>query len=449
MGAEDFRAVADAIAEDIARGRLRPGQRLPPQRRFARQRGIAPSTAARVYGELVRRGLAVGEVGRGTYVRAGPPPADTALAEPGGALVDLELNYLVLDGQEEALAASLRRLLRPGALDGALRPPQAGGGPGLRSAVADLLGRGGWAPDPDGVLFAGNGRQAIAAALAGLVPTGERFAVEEFTYPVVKGIAARLGIVPVPVAMDGEGMVPEALREAHRAAPLRAVYLQPTLHNPLGATMSGRRKRGIARVVEELGLVAVEDTVYAFLKPGPEPLAAHAPECTVVTDSLSKRVAPGLTLGFACAPPRLRDRVAGALRSGTWAATGFALEAAAGLVADGTVAGLVEGKRLAAERRQGIAAACLEGEAVTADPGAFHLWWELPEGWRAEAFTAAAARRGIAVTPASAFAVGRGRSPAAVRLALVAPGEGELRAALEVLARLARSSPEEAERVSS
>src|SRR5262245_8772141 len=104
---EDYRALADAVAADIAAGRLRPGAKLPPQRRFARQRRIAASTAARVYGELVRRGLAVGEVGRGTFVRAGAPRPEPALAEPGGARVDLELNFPLLPDQAALLSASL------------------------------------------------------------------------------------------------------------------------------------------------------------------------------------------------------------------------------------------------------------------------------------------------------------------------------------------------------
>ncbi|NEE32101.1 GntR family transcriptional regulator, partial [Streptomyces sp. SID7982] len=32
---KDFRSVADAVAAEIASGRLGPGQRLPPQREFA------------------------------------------------------------------------------------------------------------------------------------------------------------------------------------------------------------------------------------------------------------------------------------------------------------------------------------------------------------------------------------------------------------------------------
>ena len=49
-------------------GALKPGDRLPPQRSFAYERKIAVSTASRVYTELLRRGLVVGEVGRGTFI---------------------------------------------------------------------------------------------------------------------------------------------------------------------------------------------------------------------------------------------------------------------------------------------------------------------------------------------------------------------------------------------
>ena len=62
--------------------------------------------------------------------------------------------------------------------------------------------KGAWSPSPDQLVFTGNGRQSIAAALASVVPTGGRCGVEALTYPFVKGIAARLGISLVPLAMD-------------------------------------------------------------------------------------------------------------------------------------------------------------------------------------------------------------------------------------------------------
>ncbi|KJS51568.1 hypothetical protein VM98_36450, partial [Streptomyces rubellomurinus subsp. indigoferus] len=84
-----YRAIADQIAADITAGSLPPGQQTHTQRTLPSRRGIAASTATRVYRERVRPGLTPGEVGRGTIVRAGGCGGDAggggyrAVAEPG------------------------------------------------------------------------------------------------------------------------------------------------------------------------------------------------------------------------------------------------------------------------------------------------------------------------------------------------------------------------------
>ncbi|RFS82364.1 PLP-dependent aminotransferase family protein [Actinomadura spongiicola] len=442
---EDYRRVADEVAADIAAGRLRPGDRLLPQRDFARGRGIAPSTAGRVYRELGRRGLVVGEVGRGTFVRAADRPGVPALAEPGDARVDLELSNPVVPEQEALLAAGMERLLRPDVLGASLAPVGVAGTPAAREAAATLLTVPGWRPEPAGVLFAGNGRQAIAGAVAALVPPGGRLAVEALTYPVVRGIAARLGVTLVPVAADEHGLCPDALADAHRAAPLSAVYVQPTLHNPCVTTMPPRRRAELADTLERLDLHAIEDRVWAFLpEDGPAPLASMAADRAIVVDSLSKRLAPGLSAGFVVPPAALAGRVAAALRSGAWAPTGFALAAASGWIADGTVAKVVRAKRADAAARRRIAADHLPGAASRSGSPSYFCWWELPSPWRADTFVAAAARRGIAVTPAAAFAAGTGAAPRAVRVGLASPPPDVLARALDTLAGIAAGSPEDA-----
>lgn len=442
MRPADFRSVADAIAADIAAGRLRPGEKLPPQRDFAYDRGIAVSTASRVYSELARRGLVTGEVGRGTYVRSGPGRSVLLQPEPPPAAIDLQRTHSRLPEQEAVLAATLAALAGGG---GAMAFGQYGpaGTPQAQDIAAAFLARDGHAPDPADILFTGNGRQALAAALAALAAPGERIACEPLTYPMVKAIAARLGITLVPVAMDAEGMCPDALREAHRSSPLSGVYLQPTLQNPLGATMGPGRRADLAAVLGETGLTAIEDAVYSFLADA-RPLACLAPDRVILVDSLSKRVMPSLTLGLVAAPPPLTDRLAASIRQGAWTALGLSLAAGMQWMAEGSATALAAVKRRDAASRQAIARAALADLRVVGDERAYHLWLELPETWRAEAFAAAALRQGIALIPAPAFAVAPGHAPNAVRLALAVPAPADLDQALRRLRRLAFAGDDQA-----
>jgi DNA-binding transcriptional MocR family regulator len=438
-----YAALVDGIAAEIATGRLQVGERLPPQRQFAYEKGIAASTAARVYAELLRRGLAVGEVGRGTFV-AGQAPLPPLRVEPFEGRIDLEFNFPTLPEQSALIGKSIGSWQRPETLAAALAPVTQRRLTEAGRMSASFLATDRWRPRPEGFLFAGSGRQSLASAVSALVPVGGRLAVEAVTYPMIKGIAARLGVTLVPIAMDGEGIRPDALVKAHRAGALSAVYLQPVMQNPLGHTMSEPRREEVLRLVRKLDLMIIEDLVYGFLSDIP-PLAAQAEERAIVVDSLSKRLAPGIAVGFLHVPAQLHERFASAVRTGAWSVTPLALAAGMSLLADGTAAEITRRKRADAIARQAIVAECLAGQQIAADPRSYHVWLDLPDGWRAEPLTAAAARAGIAITPASAFAVAPGHSPNAVRLALGLPSHDELRTALTRLAALLAARPDESD----
>src|ERR1043165_2535685 len=146
MSKSEYLKLADAIAAEIAGGTLKPGDRLPPQRNFAYERKIAVSTAGRVYSELLRRGLIVGEVGRGTFISGDAKRGAAAPGEPRGVRIDLEFNYPMRPDQTAMVAKSLEGLEKPGALDGALRWATSAGTPALRSVAAAHLSQGSWLP---------------------------------------------------------------------------------------------------------------------------------------------------------------------------------------------------------------------------------------------------------------------------------------------------------------
>src|ERR1700746_178633 len=116
MSKPEYLKLADTIAAEIADGTLRPGDRLPPQRNFAFERKIAVSTASRVYAELLRRGLVVGEVGRGTLISGEARRGLAAARAPPAARIDLEFNYAPLPNQTALIAKSLEGLEKPAAL---------------------------------------------------------------------------------------------------------------------------------------------------------------------------------------------------------------------------------------------------------------------------------------------------------------------------------------------
>jgi len=210
----------------------------------------------------------------------------------------------------------------------------------------------------------------------------------------------------------------------------------------LGMTMPAARRADLVSVVDKLGLTVIEDDVYGFLD-DEVPLAALAPDRCILLDSLSKKVAPGLALGFLVSPPRLRESVMASVRAGGWTASGFAFAAGQRLMQDGTVAELSRLKRIDAAQRQQIAARHLAGREIQANSKSYHLWLTLPPHWRSQTFVAAAARREIALTPSTTFAVAPGHAPNAVRLALAAPPIDQLETALGILACLLNATDED------
>src|SRR6185295_16566626 len=83
-----YQAIADAMADAIARGVLRPGERLPTHRALAEALGVDLTTVTRAYAEARRRGLIEGTVGRGTFVRGAAVMAEPDAAAP----IDLTMN---------------------------------------------------------------------------------------------------------------------------------------------------------------------------------------------------------------------------------------------------------------------------------------------------------------------------------------------------------------------
>jgi DNA-binding transcriptional MocR family regulator len=411
---------------------------------------VTVGTVTRAYAEAARRGLVGGEVGRGTYVReSGTLPTNfhhgaaiDAQRDQGDIIADLRLNFVAPIAGD----ANLNRILAQLAterLDAFLeyQPPQ--GMPEHRAAGAAWLKRAGLEVDPARVLVTAGAQHGMAVALAALLQPGDLLLTEALTFPGVRSVARLLHLRLQGLAMDQEGLLPDAFESACRQGSAKALYCMPSIQNPTGSVMSAGRRQAVAAIAERYGIAVIEDDVYGFLdEAAPPPLASFAPTQGHYVTNLSKSIAPGLRLGYLAVPTGRLEPFRAATQATLWMATPLMAEIAARWIKDGTAIWYVEERRREARARQLLARRMLGNRDLRAHPSALHGWLRLPEPWRAEDFAAAAVERGVPVTPISAFAVARTREQA-VRLALGAPrDQAQLARALGVVAELAAAEPQ-------
>ena len=436
-----YRALADALADQIGAGRLTPDERLPPQRDLAFRLAVTVGTVGRAYDLLAQRGLVRGEVGRGTFVlgRAEPMAQVRDVAGVSDGLIDLTSNFPApVDAQArlgdllptaESAVDLLAELLRYPEVAGSLRH---------RASAASWLGQLGLTAEPDRVVLTNGAEGALAAALLALARPGDAILAESLCYSGLRNLASRLGQHLEPVAMDEQGIIPDALSAAARHRGARVLVLSPNLHNPTVILMPAERRAAIADVARELDLLLVEDDVYGpLVADRPPALATLAPERTLYLSSVSKFLAPGLRLGFVSGPGNLVREVTAAQRELSLGHAPLAAELFARASRAGVVAEALQQQRREMGERQRLARDLLVDLETASQPTALHVWLSLPARWSSAEAALALARTGVLVAPAERFFIGRGMAPRALRVSLSAPPTTtHLRGALERIARV-------------
>ena len=443
MGISRYKVVVDTFASDIRAGRLPSGTRLPTHRQLAAREGIAVVTASRVYAELEAMGLVSGEQGRGTFVR------DIALA-PGQGIdqqsaavdaIDLNFNYPSLPGQADLLRHALRELATSGELEALLRYQPHRGRPHDRATVARHLRLSGLAVSADQVLIVNGSQHGLATTMMATCGPGDVVAADALTYPGLKVLAhtLRLELAPLPVTPDGPDL--DALERLCAKRRVRAIYVMPTLQNPLGWVMDAPARVLMVEIARRHGLFIIEDASYAYLveKP-PPPIAALAPDITVYVSGLSKSVATGLRVGFVSAPEPLVPAIERAIRVTTWNTPAITTAIACRWLDDGTVSRLEAEKRDDARTRQAIARQAFAGLPLVGHPSSYFVWLPLTEDARADRIAASLARQRISVSTAEPFATSA-HIPQAIRLALGSAELHGLRQALSEVREVVDADP--------
>ena len=434
-----FVRIAERLSDEIRRGRLRPGDRLPGTRPLADQLGVGRNTVVAAYAELAAEGWVVTRPAGGSFVSSEVPEPRTrrfnqrALdpATPSRAGFDFEAR--VLDHAHEAdpkvlalfagvpdlrhfpaalLARAYRRALR-GTGRASLDYTSPFGDARLRSALAGVVSATrGLSATADQLLVTRGSQMALDLVARTLLRPGDRVAVEQIGYQPAWAAFEQAGAELVYLPVDKRGMKLEPLRGALSRGPLRAVYLTPHHQYPTTVALSvGRRLQLLELAAQHRFAIIEDDYDHEFHYDGrPLTSLAGADRAGVVVyvGTLAKILAPGLRLGFIAAPSSL-------IR--TMAAVRFHIDRQGDTVTERAVADLIEDgevarharrmRRIYHARRDAMVASLSRhlGSALSFDipAGGMALWAEASPEIDTRAWLERAPRHGVAFTLGTSY----------------------------------------------
>jgi GntR family transcriptional regulator/MocR family aminotransferase len=293
-----------SLRERIRTGVLAADATLPSTRALAGTLGVSRGVVSEAYGQLAAEGYLTTRQGAPVRVArvvhaVERPPAGSLLHQyaynfhPG--LPDLA------GFPREAWMRSVRAALRDSPLDtlGYGDPP---GAPALRETLAEHLGRvRGCDADPEHLVLCAGFMQGFSLLCRALRGRGvERIALEEPGWHVHRLIVEQAGLEIVPIPVDEGGIVVEALARAE----VSTVLVTPANQFPTGAVMTPERRAALIEWAGEENLIVEDDydSEYRYDRVAVGALQGLAPERIAHIGSASKRLAPGLRLGWMLLP---------------------------------------------------------------------------------------------------------------------------------------------------
>jgi DNA-binding transcriptional MocR family regulator len=295
--------IAASVEGAVTAGKLAAGALLPSVRSAAAQLGVSPATVAAAYRLLQDHGVVAADGRRGTRVRPAPPiaiPREVALPAGVRDLSDGNPDPALLPDGDAALRklGSIARLYGeelndPKLLELAREQFRADGLPAEHVSIVS------------GAL------DGIERVLREHLRPGDRVAVEDPSFTGILDLLNALSLVPVPVPVDDQGLLPSDLKRTVRSC--EALIVTPRAQNPTGAALTPRRARELRAVLTARPeLVLIEDD-HAGAVAGADyvTLIDRTRATWAVVRSVSKSLGPDLRLALVASDARTHARVEG------------------------------------------------------------------------------------------------------------------------------------------
>jgi DNA-binding transcriptional MocR family regulator len=331
--------------------------------------------------------------------------------------IDLQLNYPLLTYQEtefkEIIQASLNEV------SSFLSVTPTGGRIIDREVGAHWLSQPNYPVSVDDVYIGSGGHHSCLVALMAANLQNKTIVVEELTYSNFRSIATLLNIKLIPCALDDFGIVPPALAEICAKHKPAALFITPTVHNPLGYVSPVDRRHQIVSIARANNLIILEDDAYGFLEDTPVPNFFHlAPELSFYVYSFSKPLAQSIKTSYLLAPKQFSAKVIEASRATASNNSLLLMDVLNEYIASGRLEILIKEKRAEGQRRQTQARQLLGHYQVAGHTNSFHLWLVLPNKVKADMLNTSLIEAGVKIVPSSAYSIAENVNNQAIRIAL-------------------------------
>jgi GntR family transcriptional regulator/MocR family aminotransferase len=185
------------------------------------------------------------------------------------------------------------------------------GEPALRETIAEYLAVArGIACTPRQIVVTSGSELSMAFAARQVASPGAEVWFEDPGYPFQYPMLADLGLQPVPVPVDAEGLDVSAGQWLAPRARLALVF--PSHQYPLGVTMSMERRKSLIAWAEANGAWILENEIdgdYRYASRPLTPLHALARDRVIYCGSMSKPLAPGLRINYLVMPETLLGKL--------------------------------------------------------------------------------------------------------------------------------------------
>ena len=315
-----YRQIYDHIKNEIQKGKMKAGEKLPSSRILAKNLCISRSTVDMAYDQLLAEGYIESVPCKGYYVcqmegiyfdrkkkkfpevNSGQKPSDTVYRW------DFALNGIAPGGFPHNIWRKLSREVLSQEGDSLFQLGDPCGEPGIRQAVAEYLHSARGVDCDPGQIIIGAGNDYLLMLLWVILGKNRKIAMENPTYLSAYYDFLHMGSHILPVGQDEQGIRIEELEKTEADT----VYVMPSHQFPMGMVMPLKQRMELLKWAgAREGRYIIEDDYDSEFRYKGQPIPALSgfdqKGCVIYLGTFSKSLAPSVRVSYMVLPRELMN----------------------------------------------------------------------------------------------------------------------------------------------